>query len=187
MAENKGIESNLAAELQIDKDDFTLGTMEDDLRVDRLCKELLRSFYDRLLTDGLSPDEATALANGADYFIRDFVVDFKALNLFAEQPGIVRQFAGNWYIVNTLEPDIRQLARHLRGIRAFYRFLRDHELISADCLNNIEKECDDLSFYESRIDSFWEIKGDGYLVWERECTLKESRTRLVSRAVSSPQ
>jgi hypothetical protein len=165
----------LKTELQINKNDFTPGTMEDDLRLDFLCKRLLMSFYNTLLADELSPEEATALANGADYFIRDFVVDFKSLNLFAEQPGIVRQFAGNWYIVNTLEPDIRQLARHLSGIKAFYRFVRDQRLISADYLHAIEKECDDLAFYESRIDSFWEIEGDGYLAWERECSLKESR------------
>ena len=173
MTERKGNECDLAAEPPIDKDAFTPGTPEDDLRVDNLCKRLLRRFYDRLLGDGLPPDEATALANGADYFIRDFVVDFKALNLFAEKSGIVRQFAGNWYIVNTLEPDIGQLARHLRGIKAFYRFLRDNELISAECLENSEKESDDLAFYESRINSFWEIKGDGYPAWERECSLKE--------------
>jgi len=176
MAGKKGNESNLKREPRVDKEEFTPGTLEDDLRVDRLCKELLRSFYDRLLVDGLPPDEATALANGADYFIRDFVVDFKALNLFAEKPGIVRQFAGNWYIVNTLEPDIRQLARHLLGIKAFYRFLRDRQLISEGFLRTIENESDDLSFYESRIYSFWEIKGDGYLAWERECSLKESLT-----------
>jgi hypothetical protein len=166
----------LKTELQINKNDFTPGTAEDDLRVDHLCKRLLMNFYNALLADGLSPDEATELANGADYFIRDFVVDFKSLNLFAAQPGIVRQFAGNWYIVNTLEPDIRQLARHLSGIKAFYRFLCDQQLISADYLNTIEKECDDLACYGSRIDSFWKIEGDGYLAWERECSLKESRT-----------
>jgi hypothetical protein len=174
--DHKGGTEELKGVLQIDKDEFTPGTMEDDLRVDRLCKELLRSFYDRLLGDGLPPDEATALANGADYYIRDFVVDFKSLNLFAELPGIVRQFAGNWYIVNTLEPDIRQLARYLSGIKAFYNFLHDQQLISEGLLKNIENECDDLAFYEGRIDSFWEIKGDGYLAWERECSMKESRT-----------
>jgi hypothetical protein len=177
MAEINGNESNLETDPQIDKSGFTPGTPEDDLRIDRLCKELLRSFYDRLLTEGLSPEEATALANGADYFVRDFVVDFKALNLFAEQPGIVRQFAGNWYIINTLEPEIRQLARHLRGIKAFYRFLRDRQLIPEGFLKIIEQECDELPFYESRIDSFWEIKGDGYLAWERECSLKVGSTQ----------
>jgi hypothetical protein len=176
MTDKKIIAKDSEDEPRIDKSGFTPGTLEDDLRVDRLCKELLRSFYGRLLTEGLSPEEATALANGADYFIRDFVVDFKGLNLFAENPGIVRQFAGNWYIVNTLEPDIRQLARHLSGIKAFYSFLRDQQLIPDGFLKNIAKECDDLAFYESRINSFWEIKGDGYLAWERECSLKESRT-----------
>jgi hypothetical protein len=165
--------SPLNEEPGIDKDEFTPGSMEDDLRVDRRCQELLRHFYDRLLADGLSPEEATDLANGADYFIRDFVVDFKTLNPFAEMPGIVRQFAGNWYIVNTLEPDIRQLGRHLQGIRTFFRYLHARQLVTAAYLAKIEAECDDLPFYEARIDSFWKIAGDGWLTWERECSLKE--------------
>jgi hypothetical protein len=166
-----------AEDMDIDKDLFTPGTMEDDLRVDLNCKRLLQQFYNRLLADGLSPEEATLFANGADYFLRDFVVDIKGLNLFAEKTGIVRQFAGNWYIVNTLDPDIRQLTRHLQGIKAFYGYLRDRELISAAYLENISKECDDLFFYERRIESFWAISGDGYPDWERECSLTEGGKR----------
>jgi hypothetical protein len=164
---------NMAGELAINKDEFNLYTQADFLRVDNLCKELLLRFYELLQREGLSPEEATVLASGADYFIRDFVVDFKAYNLFDEVPGIVRQFAGNWFIANSLEPDIGQLERHLRGVRVFYRFLHDHRLISQEFLRKIEKECDDLVYYESRIASFWEIKDDGYSAWESECTLKE--------------
>jgi hypothetical protein len=177
LAEKKANGKAPADDLQIDKDKFIPGTMEDDLRVDLHCKHLLQHFYNRLLADGLSPEEATALANGADYFLRDFVIDIKGLNLFGEKTGIVRQFAGNWYIVNTVEPDIRQLTGHLRGIKAFYRYLRDRELISTGYLENIERECDDTSFYEQRIESFWAISGDGFLAWERECSLKEGGAR----------
>ncbi len=158
--------------LKIDKDTFTPGTPEDDLRVDLQCKHLLQHFYKSQIAQDVSAEEATALANGADYFIRDFVVDFMGLNPFDERPGIVRQFAGNWYIVGTIEPDLQQLAGHLRGIRAFYQYLRGQGLISAGYLQNIEKECDDLVYYESRIESFWGITGDGYLAWEQECSLK---------------
>ena len=160
-------------ELPLDKSTFTPVTHEDYLRVDNLCKGLLLWFYERLQEDGLSPEEATTLANGADYFIRNFLVDFKGHNLFDERPGIVRQFAGNWYIVNTLEPDIRELVGNLQGIRAFYGFLSDQQLVSAGYLKIIEKECEEIAYYENRIESFWKIEGDGFIAWERECTLKE--------------
>jgi hypothetical protein len=169
---------SLDNELQVDKAAFSLLKDEDYLRVDNLCKGLLLSFYEQIQKEGLSPEEASTLASSADYFIRDFVVDFKALNLFNEMPGIIRQFAGNWYILNTLEPDIRQLGSHLRGIRVFYRFLHDHRLISAGFLEQIDKECNDLDYYEGRIESFWGIKGEGYLAWEAECSLKEGHSKV---------
>lgn len=159
--------------LQLDKNAFNLGALDDELRVDGLCKDLLLRFYEESCAQGIAPADATALASSADYFIRDFVVAIKQQNIFNEQPGLVRQFAGNWYIVNTLEPNAAEIEGHLQGIRAFYRFLHGHSLISLHYLQIIERECEELPFYTSRIDSFWGIEGDGYLSWERECTLKD--------------
>ena len=161
-------------QIEIDKSKYELGTLDDELRVDQLCKDLLLRFYNETCAQGVDEVEATALAAGADYFIRDFVVAIKQLNIFSERTGIVRQFAGNWYIVNTLEPDNAEIARYLRGIQAFYRFLYGHGLVSFQFLHAIEQECGDLAYYESRIDSFWDIKGDGYTAWERACTLKDN-------------
>lgn len=160
-------------ETVINKDEFAIVTVDDEIRADGLCKALLRQFYDSLLAGGMSPQEATLLANGADYYVRDFLVGYKHRSLFDERPGIVRQFAGNWYIINTVEPSLEELAGHLRGVCSFYRFLCGRGLIGEDFLSAVEEECGDEAFYEGRIRSFWEIEGDGYLAWERECSLKE--------------
>lgn len=169
-------EASAEQRLKVNTEDFSLVTNEDYLRVDNLCRGLLLSFYEHLLAGGLDPVEATSLANGADLFVRDFLVDCKGYNLFDEKPGIVRQFAGNWYIVNTLEPDIGQLSGHLRGIGAFYGYLRDLELISAAYLEKLETECEATSYYEERMESFWKIEGNGFVDWEKECTLKDGWT-----------
>ncbi|KAF0221188.1 MAG: hypothetical protein FD174_686 [Geobacteraceae bacterium] len=158
--------------LTVNKGDFELGSLEDELRVDELCRKLLQRFYLQLMEEGMTPAEATTLADSADYFVRDFVVAVKQRNIFAERAGIVRQFAGNWYIISNMEPDIRQLSAHLDGIKAFYRFLHGHKLLSDPFMMQVEGECGDIAYYESRIGSFLEITGDGYGVWERECTLK---------------
>ena len=160
--------------LKVNKVDFVPNTLEDELRVDNLCKDLLHRFYNESMASGLSPEEATALASGADYFIRDFVVSIKCRSIFDERPGIVRQFAGNWYIVNTMEPVISEIEGYLAGGKAFYRFLHGHQLISLKFLQAIEAECSQLDYYQSRIESFWDITGDGYHAWERECSLKDA-------------
>jgi hypothetical protein len=157
----------------IDKKDFDIRTIEDEIRVDGLCLDLLQRFYRHLLDSDILPVEASALASSADYFTRDFVVAIKQGNILDEKPGIVRQFAGNWYIANTIEPNMRELSGHLAGLKAFYGFLHASGFIGSEYLGAIEVECDDSSYYEQRIDSFWEIQGDGYFSWERECTLKD--------------
>lgn len=148
---------------------FAIATIDDEVRVDGLCRDLLLAFYEELQADGGDPQAATELARSADYFVRDFVVGFRQWHLFDESRSPVRSFAGNWYIVTTLEPTSAELALHLAGILAFYRFLARHGLISPPFLELIEAECNDHRFYEERIRSFWEITGDGYYEWERAC------------------
>lgn len=160
-------------ELVVNKEEFNATSVDDEIRADRLCQKLLRRYYDSLLADGLAPGDATALANGADYFVRDFLVGYKHRNLFDEQSGIVRQFAGNWYIANTLDPSLEELAGHLRGVSSFYGFLASRGLIAPTFLAAIAGECADLAYYERRIATFWEIEQDGYLAWERDCSLKD--------------
>lgn len=171
----KSYEKELDVEenLTISKRDFDVKSLDDEIRVDGLCRKVLKRFYLHLMEEGLSPEQATVLASSADYFLRDYLVGIRQFNPFDERPGIVRQFAGNWYIVSTLEPNVGELARHLEGIARFFRFLHDRGALSARYLAEMERECSDVEYYGARIDSFWAITGDGYRVWERECSLKE--------------
>jgi hypothetical protein len=161
-------------ELSVNPADFTVVSLADEIRVDNLWTRLLRRFYDEQLAAGVAPQAATQLAGSADYFVRDFVVAVKQHNLLLAPVGLVRQFAGNWYIVSTLEPTGREIEQHLTGITAFIRFLQGHGLIDAAALRQVEEECAALDYYRQRIDTFWAIEGDGYLAWEQECSLKKS-------------
>ncbi|HZV80803.1 MAG TPA: hypothetical protein VFF53_01395 [Geobacteraceae bacterium] len=153
--------------------DFDVTTLEDELRVDSLCRDLLMNFYHERINAGLDEHDATLLANSADYFIRDYVIGFRQLNILKTASGLVRSFAGNWYIVNTLEPTAKEIEGHLRGIREFYHFLRREGAIDDGFLATIDRECSDQEYYSGRIESFWNIKGDGYYEWESECSLKQ--------------
>lgn len=152
--------------------DFDIATLEDELRVDALCRELLLAFYHERIAAGMDEHAATLLANSADYFVRDYLIGARQMNVLETAGGDVRRFAGNWYIVNTLEPDINELEGHLRGIREFFRFLAGQQAITPVALAAIENDCLDPIFYRQRIDSFLAIEGDGYYVWESACSLK---------------
>ncbi|HEU0264313.1 MAG TPA: hypothetical protein VFR01_01145 [Geobacterales bacterium] len=158
--------------LHLSRDDFNLSTLDDELRVDALCAELLRSFHGELLAQGVPPLEAGSLAQGADYYLRDFLVAVKQRNLLAEERGLVRQFAATWYIISTIDPELKILAQHLAGVREFYCWLGRKGALSHPFIATVEEECADLDYYGRRIESFWQISGDGYYAWERECPLK---------------
>lgn len=152
--------------------DFDIATLEDELRVDALCSELLLAFYNERIGAGMDEHDATLLANSADYFIRDFLIGARQQNILETSAGMVRKFAGNWYIINTLDPDSAELAGHLRGVCEFYRFLAAHGAITADALRAIESDCQDSAFYRQRIADFWAIEDDGYYAWNEICSLK---------------
>lgn len=152
--------------------DFNLATLEDELRVDGLCRELLMAFYHDKVAGGVSEHDATLLANSADYFVRDYLIGARQLNLLELDGREVRRFAGNWYIINTLEPEIAELSGYLKGVVEFFRYLAEKGAISYEVFAGIESNCASLEFYQGRIDSFWNIQGDGYYAWEAGCSLK---------------
>lgn len=153
---------------------FDIKTLDDEIRVDALCQEFLKLFYrDLVERRALAAEAASALAYGADYFLREFVIPDRLENLLALRPGRVRQFAGNWYIVRTLEPNMVELRSILSGVDAFYDFCLHQKRVDAALREQVRRETADLSFYQDRIQAFWEISGDGFFAWDRACPLRD--------------
>lgn len=162
--------------IEFEHDDFDFETLEDELRVDGLCRQLLEKFYHHLQSDGLTPEKASGLAYSADYFVRDYLLDFLQQNVLRPLPGHVRYFAGSWYVTRTLEPEMAVLERHLEGIVAWYRFLRSQHLVTAEELADVEQDAGQLAYYRDRIERFLALAGDGYEAWDRECPQPERKS-----------
>ena len=157
----------------IKPDDFTITDLQDEIRVDGLCQKLLKHFHRHLLaTAEFNPLEAGSLAKGADYFLRDFVIDSLRGNIFAVTAFQVRGFAGNWYIHRTLEPNLKELESILRGVVLLYRFCATNGWINPSVSDEIGSVCTDLDYFQHRIDSFHDLAGDDYPNWCKECPLE---------------
>jgi hypothetical protein len=159
-------------EIEFEHDDFDFTTMEEELRVDERCQTLLKHFYQDLQLHGRPAQQASDLAYCVDFYLRDYVIDFCCQNVVRPLPGIIRRFAGNWYITHTLDPEVALLERSLEGIREFYRFLHSRHFISGEELDWLEEEASQTEFYCQRIETFLAIYGDGYVAWEAECPVK---------------
>jgi len=156
----------------LDPSDFDIATLDDEIRADRQCTELLKGFAAALVANhGLTPIEAGRLAHGADPFLRDFMIADRRENLFRPRSGRVRQYAGHFYIVSSLEPNRAELIGLLAGIEAFYGYCREHALVEDATVALISAECRDIESYAARIESFWNLEGDGFLAWRAEIPL----------------
>jgi hypothetical protein len=156
--------------------DFSVDTLDDEIRVDALCVRLLLAVRDQLLArHHLSPVAVGERCHGADLFLRDFVIAASGDNLFSLPPERVRQFAGHWYITNTLEPDAGQLATILAGVADCYAVLAEHGLVTPAMNSAIAAACADLPWYCQRIEDFWAIESDGFGQWRAACPLPERK------------
>jgi len=159
----------VAGEKSLEITDFDFSDMEEELRVDERCCALLFDFYQHLQAGGMAVEQASALAYCADYYLRDYLIDACRENVVRPSPGIVRYFAGNWFITHTLDPEMKVLEQYLQAINAFYAYLHSLHCISAEELSILEKEAGDLGYYAGRIESFLNITGDGYTTWAADC------------------
>ena len=149
---------------------FSITTLEDEIRSDHLCHELLRRFAAELAAGGgFEPAVAGRLAHGADYFLREFIIGDRPENILELQPQRFRQFAGNWYIVRNLEPNLKELLAILEGVTVFYHYLAEQGLVPATLASAVHTQAADVEFFRERIDSFWAIDNDGYSRWNRTC------------------
>ncbi len=165
--------SSAQPEIVFEHDDFEFDSLDEELQVDQRCRELLRRFYLHLQASGLKPEKASELAFAADYYVRDYLLDFGRQNVVRPQPGLVKRFAATWFATHTLDPEYSVLERHLEAIGKFYHYLHSLHLISADELVFLEQELTAGDYYRNRIDGFMAIAGDGYVAWEAECPLKD--------------
>ena len=151
---------------------FLPGSLSDEIRIDQHIVSLLQSFCRDSIAAGVDPLRAGAWARGADYFLRDFVVDHCRNNLFTLPAGQVRHFAGNWYIIKTVEPNRAELSEILEGVAAFYRYCHEHGKVTEECYQQVTAECGELDYFEQRINAFWEISAGGYQSWDEACPLQ---------------
>jgi len=152
---------------------FEISSLDAEIRADRLCEALLRIFcHHQAEEGGLRPEVAGAQARGADYLLREFIIGDRRENIFKVAPERIRQFAGNWYITKTLEPNLKELQAILQGTAEFYGFLSNFGLYPAEQTAQVRSFCHDLDYYQQRIDDYWAINEDGFSAWNSACPVE---------------
>jgi len=151
---------------------YQIDSLDDEVRADTRCGELLQHFFKHQCDRKKLPaQQAASLAYGADYFLREFLIGELRHNILRPRPGAVRVFAGHWYIVRNLEPNMKELEGFLDGLVPFYEFCRRMEAVDAGIVEQLAEEAEERDYFRERIESFLAIEGDGFEAWQRECPL----------------
>jgi hypothetical protein len=165
-------DENIELSVLHDANNFQISDLDSEIKVDRLCSALLKKFHQYLLNEKqLEALEAGALAAGADYFLREFMIGKKRANIFSASGENIRQFAGNWYIISNLEPNMEELSVMLQGAAHFFNYCDSHKLIKSGIATEIANTCEMTDYFQQRIDDFHAISGDGYTKWDQDCPL----------------
>lgn len=155
-----------------DKENYQIDGLDSEIYADQLCSTLLKRFHQYLLQDKkVDPLEAGSQAAGADYFLREFMIGKLRDNIFNGTAERVRQFAGNWYIISNLEPNIVELTAILNGTASFYCYCAENKLITASTVEQIQQICNKFDYFQQRIDDFHALSGNGYSAWDKACPL----------------
>ena len=155
-----------------DQKNYAIESLEDEIRADQISKILLKQFHQYLLnTKEISPLAAGSMASGADYYLRDYMIDNRRTNIFEISPELIKSFAGNWYIISSLEPNMVELESILIGINSFYNFCAEKKVISSATAEQANQACSCYEYYLQRIESFNAITGAGFIAWNKACPL----------------
>lgn len=157
---------------QLSHGSFQIASLDDEIRVDRLCVALIKTFSSEMAKiDDQDPIAIGRCCQGADYFLREFLVADRRENLLQVTGRHVRSFAGHWYIVKNMDPNMPELQEILRSIAVFCSFLADRNLLDREQVNEICAACGDQELYARRIEDFWSIEGEGFFRWREEIPL----------------
>ncbi len=160
-------------------ENFIFETIEEEIIADQQCQKLLHQFYIWLQQAALTPERASDMAYSADYYLRDYILDFLQKNPLYPERGHVRYFGGNWYICNTLEPEIAMLERHLDSILKLYEFIQEIAPVNKEKIAQLKIEATDRIFYKERIDSFLALRGNEYDAWNMACQLNQTKVEFL--------
>lgn len=154
------------------KSNYAVESLEDEIRADRHCVQLLRRFHRWLLEDrGEEPLSAGRLAGGADYFLRDFVIGARRLNIFDATAAHLKSFGGNWYIISNLEPNMAELEPMLQGATQFYAYCAELKLVEPDRVAPFAAIVDQSEFFRQRIEEFHQLQNNDYREWDQRCPI----------------
>ncbi len=157
----------------INSQNYNIDSLETEIRADQHCTQLLKYFHRWLLDEHqFAALEAGQLAAGVDYFLREFLIGAKRLNIFSATADQLRQFGGNWYIISNLEPNTVELDPMLHGTALFYSYLEGLNLFKKIDVKAIDEVAQNGTYFIGRIEDFHQLKDNGYSAWDQACSLK---------------
>jgi len=132
-------------------------------------KIIFDHFYEYLKNKGLKESTASRRTEMATFFIMDYLFVYDNVMSILEVSGdTIRTFLGNWYIRKFMSPSMPDIKSYLECISDFFTFLNEKSFISQEKLSKIKEVCKDKAWFEMRLKTYFESRGDDFYEWIEE-------------------
>ncbi|MGC8497427.1 MAG: hypothetical protein ACP5NL_05475 [Thermoplasmata archaeon] len=129
-------------------------------------KIIFDQFFEYLKSHGLKENTVGKRTDMAAYFIMNYVFVYEDLESILEVSGdTIRKFLGNWYIRKSMDPNIATIKSFLRAISDFFTFIHKEGFITDEDLDDIKEVCEDISWFEMRLRTYYMVSEEDFLKW----------------------
>ncbi|MBE0617831.1 MAG: hypothetical protein IH608_07895, partial [Proteobacteria bacterium] len=108
-------------------------------------------------------------------YLRDFVVDILETGPADADPGLPRQYLGNWYIIHTLVPTHEEMEEIGAALGTLYSFLAARCIQPQATADAVRELLADRTFFQERLEAFWDLAPDAIPGWRSVADYRRQR------------
>jgi len=126
-------------------------------------------FEDYLLTKGYRITQIQSQLEYSSYFVMNYFFAYEdELSVLETNDTTIRKFLGNWYIRENESPSFKEMKEILLALLDFFEFALITDFITTEQFENIEKVCNDKTWFEKRLKTYNTKDTIGFKKWIEE-------------------
>jgi len=126
-------------------------------------------FEEYLRTKGYNHSLIQRQLEYSSFFVMNYFFIYEdELSVLETDDTTIRKFLGNWYIRENGSPAFKEMKEILTALLDFFEFVLINDFITAEQFENIEKVCNDQTWFENRLKTYHPTDTKELKIWIEE-------------------